>query len=396
MIQQTRVARWQLSVLSMAIVLGMAPWFAATVVSRPMVADLGIHQTVEAWLTLAVQLGFVLGSITSAILLLADRWSPRRLAAGSAVAAGVATGILAVATTGPAVTIGLRLLTGAALAGVYPPGIKLAAGWTRQRRGTAIGILVGAVTLGSAGPHLLRALSDLSAWRPVLAAAALSAFGGALLFAVVAREGPYQAPSAPFDPRALGSVLRDRSVMLATGGYLGHMWELYAMWSSIGLFLLETMRLHGGTPGLASLLSFAVVGSGAVGSALAGVWADRIGRSRVTIVAMAVSGGCALVIGALSRVSLGATVVLALVWGVAIVADSAQFSACVTELAPPDYVGTAVTVQTAMGFLLTMVTILLVPRWAAAWGWEWAYVPLALGPALGIAAMWRLWRTRGV
>lgn len=389
-------ARRQLGVLSLAIVLGMAPWFAATVVSRPMVTALGLDEALEAWLTLAVQLGFVLGSVTSAGLLLADRFSPRRLAAWSAVLAGVATGVLALVATGPRMTIALRLLTGAALAGVYPPGIKLAAGWTRERRGTAIGILVGAVTLGSAGPHLLRALADLSAWRPVLAGAALSAIGGALLFAFVAREGPYQAPSAPFDPRALGRVLRDRSVMLATGGYLGHMWELYAMWSSIGVFLLETVRYHDAPDPLAPVLSFAVVSVGAVGSALAGVWADRIGRSRVTIIAMAISGTCALVIGGLSRISLSATVVLALVWGVAIVADSAQFSACVTELSPPAYVGTAVTVQTALGFLLTMVTILLVPRWAEAWGWAWAYVPLALGPAAGIGAMWRLWRTRRV
>lgn len=389
-------ARQQLGVLSLAIVLGMAPWFAATVVSRPMAAALRLDETLEAWLTLAVQLGFVLGSVTSAGLLLADRLSPRRLAAWSAVLAGAATGILALVTTGPRTTIALRLLTGAALAGVYPPGIKLAAGWTRRRRGTAIGILVGAVTLGSAGPHLLRALSDLTAWRPVLAGAALSAFGGALLFAFAAREGPYQAPSAPFDPRALGRVVRDRSVMLATGGYLGHMWELYAMWSSIGVFLLETVRRHGAPAALAPVLAFAVVGAGAIGSVLAGVWADRIGRSRVTIVAMAMSGSCALVIGALAHISLPATVALALLWGVAIVADSAQFSACVTELSPPAYVGTAVTVQTALGFLLTMVTILLVPRWAAAWGWEWAYVPLALGPAAGIAAMWRLWRTRRV
>lgn len=391
-----RVARWQLAALSAAIVLGMAPWFAATVVARPMGASLGLSPSQESWLTLAVQLGFVLGSILSAATLLSDRMSARRLAAASALVAAVATAMLAMRGLGAGTAIALRLLAGAALAGVYPPGIKIAAGWTRQRRGTAIGILVGALTLGTASPHLLRAAVDLTAWRPVLLIAAASAVLSALLFAGVTREGPYQAPSAPFDPRALGRVVRDRGVMLATGGYLGHMWELYAMWSSVGLFLAEVLRWHGRAEALAPLIAFGAIGSGAVGCVIGGLYADRVGRSRVTIVAMAMSGSCALLIGVLARYSLVLAVVIALLWGVSIVADSPQFSACVTELSPRDYVGTAVTLQTALGFLLTMITIVLVPRWAAVWGWEWAYVPLAVGPALGIVAMRRLRIERGI
>jgi MFS family permease len=382
--------RWQLALLSGAIVLGMAPWFAATVVARPMAADLGLSAAQEAWLTLAVQLGFVLGSVFSAALLLSDRFSARRFAAASATLAALATATLAWRAVTPVAAIALRVVAGAALAGVYPPGIKMAAGWTTQRRGTAIGVLVGAVTLGSASPHLLRAAFDLREWRPVLLAAAASALASAALFLWAAREGPHQAPSAPFDPRAVGQVVRNRGVMLATGGYLGHMWELYAMWSSIGIFFTEILRWHGRSDSAAPLIAFAVIGIGAVGCAWAGMWADRIGRARVTIIAMAISATCALAIGPVSRASLALTVGLALVWGIAIVADSAQFSACVTELSPREYVGTAVTMQTALGFLLTMLTIVLVPRWAALWGWHWAYAPLAIGPGLGILAMRRL------
>ena len=372
--------------------LGMAPWFAATVVAPSMAKDLSLGDAAAMWLTLAVQLGFVLGSITSALLLLSDRLSPRRLAAWSALLAAGATGALALPGSGAISAIGFRLLTGAALAGVYPPGIKIAAGWTRERRATAISVLVGALTLGTAFPHLLRVAIDPTRWRPVMAAAAVSAAAAALVFALLVREGPFQSPSSPFDPRALGSVLRNRGVLLATGGYLGHMWELYAMWATVGLFLAELTRIHGQPATLAPFLAFLVIGvAGAVGCVVAGLWADRIGKARVAMIAMVLSASCAVAIGSVYARSFGFAVAIALVWGVAIVADSAQFSACVTQLAPQEYVGTAVTAQTASGFLLTMLTIRLVPTWVDAWGWSWAYMPLAIGPVLGIAAMWRLW-----
>jgi MFS family permease len=363
-------------------------------VAPALARDLSLGGAGTLWLTLAVQLGFVLGSLTSALLLLSDRLSPRRLAAFSALVAAAATVALALPGLGTAEAIGLRMLTGASLAGVYPPGIKIAAGWTRERRATAIGVLVGAVTLGTAAPHLLRVVVELERWRPVVMGAAASAMAAALVFALLVREGPYQAPSAPFDPRALGRVLRNRGVVLAT---LGHMWELYAMWSTIGVFLAEAVRVHGQSPRLAPLFAFVVIGvAGALGCVAAGVWADRIGKARVAMIAMAVSGSCALLIGAVYTRSFPLVLAVAFVWGVAIVADSAQFSACVTQLAPQEYVGTAVTAQTASGFLLTMVTIRLVPGWADAWGWTWAYAPLAVGPALGIAAMWRLWSAHRV
>jgi len=392
-----RDARLQLGILSAGIVLGEAPWFAATVVAQGMTHELALTSAASSWLTQAVQLGFVLGSVTSALLLLSDRFSPRRLAAACAVLAAAATAALTIPGIGATGVISLRLLTGAALAGVYPPGIKMAAGWTESHRGTAIGVLVAAVTLGSAAPHLLRVVANLERWRPVLLLAAVSALASALVFWRLAREGPYQSPSAPFDPHAIGQVLRDRGVLLATGGYLGHMWELFAMWSTIGLFMADVARRHGQPAVVAPLCAFVAMGiGGAIGCLVAGMWADRIGKSRVAIAALVVSGVCALAIGPVAASSFLWAVVVAFIWGVTIVADSAQFSACVTLLAPQRYVGTAVTVQTASGFLLTTVTIGLVPGWAADWGWHWAYAPLALGPALGIVAMRQLWIERRV
>ena len=379
--------RGALTILVLAVVLGMAPWFSATVVVGSMAREWGVSSAAALWLTLAVQLGFVLGSLVSALFLLSDRFSPRRLAAGSALVAALGTVLLTAPGVRLPAAVALRLLVGAALAGVYPPGIKIAAGWTTARRGLAIGVLVGGTTLGSAAPHLLRLAVSPDEWRGLQWLAGASAAIGALLFARGVREGPYQAPSARFDPRALRAVLGNRGVVLATGGYLGHMWELYAMWSSIGLFWGAVGLERGLAAWQVSLCAFATLAAGAAGCVWAGAAADRLGRSVVTIIALAVSGTCSLLVGPLMGAPLGLLLSITLLWGVSIVADSAQFSAAVTEFAAHEYVGTAVTVQTALGFLLTMVTIRLVPGWSEAWGWRYAYMPLALGPIVGVGCM---------
>ena len=391
--QESRRARLQLLALSVAMILGMTPWFSATVAAPLMIAEWGPRAVSVAWLTIAVQLGFVAGTFVSATLMLSDRLSARVLAAICSVVAAVATLLLARRGTDPTQAIALRAVTGFALAGVYPPGIKIAAGWWRTGRGTAIGVLVGALTIGSAAPNLFRLGTQTGEWRPIVIGATAAALASALLFAFVVREGPHQAPSAPFDPKALSTVVRDRGVVLATAGYLGHMWELYAMWSSISAFWTYVVLRHQGSPATAAMLAFLTIASGTVGCVVAGVVADRVGRALVTIAAMAISGTCALIIGPLIGAPLFVVGGVAVVWGISIVADSAQFSASVTELAPSRYVGTAITLQTCLGFLLTIVTIRLVPVWANSLGWERAYMPLAIGPALGIVAMWRLWRS---
>jgi len=389
-------ARSQLLLLACAMILGMTPWFSATVTAPAMIAEWRTQASTSAWLTIAVQLGFVVGTCLSAILLLSDRFSSRRIAAVSSLLAAVTTALLVWRHTGPTAAVALRGVTGIALAGVYPPGIKIAAGWWQTRRGTAIGVLVGALTIGSAAPNLFHLTTSAPEWRRVIVAASVAAVASAGLFSFAIKEGPYQAESAPFDPRALFSVVRDRGVMLATGGYLGHMWELYAMWSSIGAFWSYIVLQRAASSTLAPVLAFITIAAGTVGSIVAGIAADRVGRPVVTMIAMAVSGACALTIGLLTTAPLLALVAVAVVWGASIVADSAQFSASVTELAPKRYVGTAITLQTCAGFLLTIVTIRLIPVWVELWGWKRAYMPLAIGPALGILSMWRLSRSHAL
>jgi len=384
-----------LAVLAVAQLCGMAPWFSASAVAPALTAAWRLGPSGTAWLTISVQLGFVAGALVSATLTLSDRWSARRLAAAASLGAAVAT--LAVAfSRGAAAGIAARIATGAALAGVYPPGMKIAAGWFRDERGWAIGMLVGAPTVGSATPHLMRWLVPAEAWRLVLVAAAVSAVFGAALMLRVPSDGPYAAPSPAFSWSAAPRILRDRAVLLANAGYLGHMWELYAMWTWTASFVAasETVRrgAAGDVRGVAALVTFCVVGIGAMGCWLGGRYADRLGRTAVTSAAMAASGTCALGVGLVYGSPLWVLVPLLLVWGVAVIADSAQFSAAVSELAPAAYVGTALTLQTSLGFLLTVATIYLVPQAARVFGWRWSMSILAVGPALGVWAMQTLKR----
>jgi MFS family permease len=388
-------SRRVLAVLAIAELLAMAPWFSASAVAPTLARVWQLSAVTTAWLTISVQLGFVAGALVSAMLTLADRLSARRLVAGSAALAAIAT-LGVAAARGITAGIACRVLTGAALAGVYPPGMKIAAGWFREGRGLAIGILVGALTLGSASPHLVRWVVAPAAWRVVLVVAAASAIAGGLLVLLVPSDGPFAAPSPPFSLAAAPRILRDRAVALANLGYLGHMWELYAMWTWMAAFVAASEHARRGVAadvgGVAALVTFGVVGSGAIGCWLGGKYADRWGRTIVTSVAMAISGGCCLLAGFVFGAPLVALLPLLLAWGVSIVADSAQFSAAVSELAPIEYVGTALTLQTSMGFLLTCATIYLLPRVAGSIGWRWSMSVLALGPALGIVAMLALRR----
>ncbi|MGE3274754.1 MAG: nitrate/nitrite transporter [Vicinamibacterales bacterium] len=384
-------ARWSmLAALAAAEFLGMTLWFSATAVTPALVAEFGMAPAHAAWLTVAVQAGFVAGTLASAAVSLADMINPRVLMLLGALI-GAAANAAVVVAPGAGTIITLRFVTGVALASVYPPAMKIAAGWFRDGRGFALGLIIGALTLGKSFPHLLTALYG-GAWRePMLLASGLAAIGGLLVIAVV-RDGPYVVATAPFDPHAIGRILRNRGARLATFGYLGHMWELYAMWTWIAVFAAASLTRAGVADAAAegSVAAFIAIGSGTAGCALAGWFADRLGKARVAIWSMWTSGACA----ALSALVFGGPpwllFLLVAVWGFAVVADSAQFSALVTEYAPADHVGTALTLQTCLGFLLTMVTIELLPIAARAASWRWAPLLLVPGPLFGIAAMRRL------
>jgi MFS family permease len=382
-----------LALLALAELLGMSLWFSGSAVGPQLQARWGLSGAQVGWLTTMVQLGFVAGTAASALLNLADIVAARRLFATAAVLGALSNAALAWAPSFGA-ALASRFAAGLFLAGVYPPAMKMAATWFRARRGLAVGTVVGALTVGKAGPYLVHAIPGAGV-APVVLTASASALLAALLVWMGYRDGPYPFPPRPFSWGLVATVVRQRPWRLATGGYLGHMFELYSYWTWIPAFVAASVAAHAGGAtaehaSLVSLLAFAVIAVGGAGCVWGGLVADRVGRERLVTIAMAASGACALAIGLTFGTSLWLLAPVALAWGFFVVADSAQFSVLVTESVPPHAVGTALTVQTSLGFLLTTLTIQLVPPVVSAIGWRWAFVFLALGPAAGIASIRRL------
>ncbi len=382
--------RWRaLALLAVALVLSMTTWFSASAVVPQLRAEWDLSDSSAAWLTIAVQLGFVCGALVSSFLNLSDIVSPRHVILGGSIGAASVNGLLLVAG-GAAAGIPLRCATGFFLAGVYPPALKLMATWFTKGRGAALGILVGALTVGSAMPHLVNGLGGLD-WSVVIYVTSALTLAGGLIAGFAVGDGPFPFPRATFDPGMSGRVFANRGVRLASFGYFGHMWELYAMWAWFLVFFSDELASRGGSAGsAAAYATFAVIGVGGLGCWVGGLLGDRWGRTKTTAAMMAASGICCVLVGLLFGAPAWLVLLVSLVWGFAVVADSAQFSTMVTELADQAYVGTALTLQLALGFTLTVATIWLIPLLQDAFGWRWAFAFLAPGPILGVVAMLRL------
>jgi MFS family permease len=390
--------RWaMLALLSLAELLGMSLWFTASAVAPQLEARWALDAVQAGWLTTTVQLGFVAGTAFAAILNLADILPARRYMALSALAGALANASLLVAPGFGVALVG-RFLVGFFLAGVYPPAMKMVATWFRSARGMAIGTVVGALTVGKATPYLVSAFHTAGLGFVVLTGSA-GAVVAAALVEFGYHDGPFPFERRPFDWKLVGRVLGHRPSRLAIGGYLGHMWELYAMWALVSHFFMTYFAARGAPDAhavvLSGLVGFGAIAMGGPGSVIAGTWADRWGRERVASAAMMASGAIALVIGWLTFLPPAVLVALALVWGFFVVADSAQFSALVTEVTPRHAVGTGLTLQTSLGFGLTAFSIWLTVEVSSRVGWGPAFSMLAVGPVLGIWAMGRLRKARG-
>ncbi len=382
--------RWRtLALLAFAELLGMSLWFSGSAVVPALVNEWHLSESAASWLTLSVQLGFVAGTLCSALLNLPDIISARYLFTLTAIAGAIVNGVFGYFAHSAGTAIALRFLTGMFLAGVYPPAMKILATWFRRGRGLALGVLVGALTLGKAMPYLVNGIGSDNWRNNVLVVSVLAVMGGLIVLLFV-NDGPLALPAARFDWKQAGNIFRNRGVRLASFGYFGHMWELYAMWTWIPFMIRASLALRKSEPALAEVASFLVIGCGALGCVVAGLIADRIGRTIVTSAAMIVSGSCCLLIGFAFGAHPILLLTIAAIWGATVVADSAQFSACVTELGDPRYIGTALTIQTSLGFLLTTVSIELMSHAEKAFGWRYAFMILAPGPLFGVIAMLRL------
>ena len=382
--------RRQLVVLAIALVLAMSTWFSTAAVLGRLKESWTLSDSAGAWLTIMVQLGFVAGAGISSLTNLADRIPPRRLLLFGATGAAVTNAAL-VLVDGLALALPARFVTGAFLAAVYPPSLKAMSSWFREGRGFALGVMIGALTVGSAIPHLVNGLGGLD-WRTTLLIASGLTLAGGLVADRLGADGPHVSASAPFDPSQIRAIVSERRFRLASLGYFGHMWELYAMWAWVAAFYGDAFasELPNGSERAASFAAFAVIAIGAAGSVHAGMISDRLGRAEAAAVALRWSASVALVVGFLVDAPWPVVLGVGLVWGYWVVADSAQFSTVVTEVTDARYVGTALTMQLAAGFVLTVFTIFLVPVVRDAAGWGWAFALLAPGPLLGSWAMRRL------
>lgn len=384
--------KWSaLAWISICELFSLSLWFSATAVVYPLLTRWQLVGMSTSWITISLQVGFICGCLLSSILGLSDKYAARTLFYLSSFA-GALVNVLLIFTHSASIGLTVRFLTGIAMAGVYPTAVKLVSERYQAYRGLSIGILVGALTLGSALPHFILSLASSIPWQTVIGLSSMLTVlsGFAMKFivkdvSVASFNKPVSLNRSSSEPARIREVITNRGVMWSNLGYFGHMWELYAMRTWIPIFLATS---HPSSTAANARWSFLIIGvSGAVGSLFGGMISDRIGRHRLTIWAMAVSGLCALTIGLSYQKWFAVTIVIAMVWGISVIADSAQFSASIADFAHKQYLGTALTFQMCVGFFITNFSIYLLPVIVRDFTWHFAFMILAIGPIVGIIAM---------
>jgi len=368
-------------------------WFAGNAVIEGIQIDLSLPDNALGPITSALQLGFIFGALLFAILTISDRYSPSKVFFVSALTAATTNAMLLVISGGYEVVLVLRFATGFCLAGIYPVGMKITADYFPQGLGKALGILLGALVLGTASPHLLRAIMEDLPWRYVIVVTSLIAALGGLLVLLFVKDGPNRKAASTPDLTAFFSVFKKADFRAAAFGYFGHMWELYAFWAFIPVFLMfyaEKNALQLPT----SMLSFSIIGIGALACIAGGYWAVRKGSARVAAVALVISGLCCLLSPFIFQLSLIPFLIVLFIWGLTVIADSPQFSTLIAQTAPRESVGTALTIVNSIGFFITIITIQGLNYFATHVDPMYLFLPLTLGPVFGLISMRRLFDSR--
>ena len=376
--------RLVLVVIVIAQLFGTSVWFAGNAVIGDLAGGFGLPADSIGLVTSSVQLGFILGTLVLALFGIPDLIRSPVLFAIASIIGAATTAAITLVNAGPAMLVALRVATGIALAGVYPIGMRLAAGWYRDGLGSSLGLLVGALVLGTASPHLVRGLIGSVPWQTVLWIVSVASAAGGLAVLLLVPEGPHVRRAGRASFGATGRLIRSRPLRAAAFGYFGHMWELYAFWAFVPILISRLVAEPVVHP---SLLSAVVIGSGAAGCVVGGIVSRRVGSARVAGAALAASGLLCLGSPLLWLPVPGIVLPVLVFWGIVVVGDSPQFSALIAAAAPQDAVGTALTLVNSIGFAISIGSIGLLTRIDGLLAEPLLLMPLAAGPVLGLLAL---------